>query len=412
MRKSVLRSLPLVVLIAGFSACGENSSPTQPTPVPCSYSLSPSSLSFGASGGAGSVTVTAAAQCTWNASSDRGWLSITSGTSGAGNGVVSISLTPNTNTTERTGTLTIAGQSVAVKEDGQSPCTIDISPGSATFGKDSATGTFAVSAGDQCEWSAVSTTAWIAVTSGGTGTGNGTVGYAIERNRELTDRTGTITVGSRTFTITQAADTGPAPVCEYSVTPVEFTPCMSASYTMSATITTPAGCAWTAEPDASWITVAAGQSGSGAGVVSFRVSDNWDAPRQSVVKVRWPTVTAGQNIQVLQAGCLYAVSTAVINVDAAGGSSRFDVYQMAQPNTCGGATQNACRWTAQSDVPWITITTSMPQAGDNPVSFTVAANPTTTARIGRITVRDKVVQITQAGLAPFMLRTPTEKDGL
>ena len=35
--------------------------------------------------------------------------------------------------------------------------------------------------------------------------------------------------------------------------------------------------------------------------------------------------------------------------------------------------------------------------GDNQVSFTVAANATTTARTGRITVRDKVVLITQAG---------------
>ena len=97
MRKNVLRSLPLIVLIAGFSACGKDGSPTQPTPGPCSYSVSPSSLSFGASGGSGSVTVTAAAQCTWTASSDRGWMSITSGASGAGNGVVSVSLTPKTN---------------------------------------------------------------------------------------------------------------------------------------------------------------------------------------------------------------------------------------------------------------------------------------------------------------------------
>jgi hypothetical protein len=32
----------------------------------------------------------------------------------------------------------------------------------------------------------------------------------------------------------------------------------------------------------------------------------------------------------------------------------------------------------------------MPPAGDNPVSFTVAANSTGNARTGRITVRDKV----------------------
>jgi hypothetical protein len=39
----------------------------------------------------------------------------------------------------------------------------------------------------------------------------------------------------------------------------------------------------------------------------------------------------------------------------------------------------------------------MPQAGDNPVMFSVAANPGTAARTGRIIVRDQVVQITQSG---------------
>jgi hypothetical protein len=113
--------------------------------------------------------------------------------------------------------------------------------------------------------------------------------------------------------------------------------------------------------------------------------------------VRWPTSTAGQNVRVLQAGCVYAVSTSAISIGAAGGPGRFDVIQQSIPNTCGGPLQNACRWSAQSGVSWITITTTMPQAGDNPVSFTVAANDSTAARSGTITVRDKVVRVTQSG---------------
>ena len=35
--------------------------------------------------------------------------------------------------------------------------------------------------------------------------------------------------------------------------------------------------------------------------------------------------------------------------------------------------------------------------GDNPVSFVVSSNAGTDARVGTITVRDKVVLITQAG---------------
>ena len=391
------RYFSAIALLAIAAASCSDSSPVQPSPPACSYSLSASSLSFGAPGGTSAVSVTTAASCTWTASSDRGWMTIAGGASGTGSGTVNVGLTANANPTERTGTLTIAGQAVAVRQDGAVACSIQIAPASAAYGKDAASGTFGVTAGEQCPWSAASNAAWLAITSGSSGTGNGTVAYALERNRELNSRSAVIAVGERTFTVTQAADTGPAPICDYSVAPVEFTPCMTSPTTLSATIAAPQGCVWTAEADAPWITVTSGQSGAGSGVISFRVGDNWDAPRRSVVKVRWPTATAGQNLQVLQAGCSYAVSTSTVSMAAAGGPARFDVIQQSDPYTCGGPTQNACMWTAIADVPWIAVTTAMPQFGDNPVSFSVAANDTTAARTGRITVRDKVVVITQAG---------------
>ena len=73
------------------------------------------------------------------------------------------------------------------------------------------------------------------------------------------------------------------------------------------------------------------------------------------------------------------------------------MFQQSLPNTCGGALQDRCVWSATTDVPWITITSPMPRMGDNPVAFTVAANGTGAARSGTITVKDKVVQITQGG---------------
>jgi hypothetical protein len=394
-KKSSVSPVLLIAVGSVVAACGHNS-PSEPTPVPCSYTLSASSLSFGPSGGPGSLNVTTASHCTWTTVSDRAWISITSGASGTGNGVVNVSLTPNPSETARTGTLTIAGQAVSVQEEGLGDCTLDIAPTNASFNKDSANGSFAVTAPAHCQWSATSNSAWLAVTSGSPGSGNGTVGYSVDRNRDVNARTATIAAGTRTFTVNQSGDT-PAPVCEYSVTPIEFTPCMSVPNNLTATVTTQQGCGWTATSGASWITVTGGQSGSGPGVVSFTVSDNWDPPRRGVVMVRWPTVTAGQNLQVAQAGCYYAVSTTAISVAAAGGTGQFNVIQQSDPNTCGGATQDRCRWTAQSDVPWITITTTMPQAGDNPVSFTIAVNPGSTARTGRVTVRDKVVQVTQSG---------------
>jgi Viral BACON domain/Putative binding domain, N-terminal len=396
MGNSLQRYCVLLLLAAGIigAACNK-SSPVAPTPPPCAYTLSPSSLSIGGAGGDSVVTVTAAASCAWTATSDRAWMSIASGASGTGSGTVHVTVSANPNTAERAGTLTVGTQSVPVVQAAAAPCTIQISPASASVGKDSANGSFAVMAADRCSWTASSHASWFTITAGSVGAGNGTVAYAIERNRELSNRTGTITVGDQIFTVTQQADTGPAPVCDYSVTPVEFTPCMSAPV-LTATVTTQAGCSWTVEPDASWITVTNGGDRTGPGVISFKPSDNWAAPRHGVIKVRWPTITAGQNLQIQQAGCLYAVSTPTVSIPAAGGAGRFDVLQQSEPYTCGGPTQNACMWSAQSDSPWITVTTSMPQFGDNPVSFSVAPNDGTVERTGRISVRDQVVLVTQA----------------
>jgi hypothetical protein len=321
-------------------------------------------------------------------------MSITSGASGSGAGTVNVSVSANAGNAERTGTLSVAGQSVAVREDGTLACTIEISPSQAAFGKDAATGTFAVAAPAQCSWTAESRASWLAVTTGGSGTGNGTVAYAVERNRDIAGRSAAVVVGERRFEVTQTGDTG---ACEYSVTPVTFSPCMSAPSSFTVSVTTRPECTWTASPNASWIALTGGASGAGPGTVTFSISQNWDAPRQGAVMLRWPSATAGQNVWIYQAGCRYAVSVSVVNVAAAGGPARFDVLQQSEPLTCGGPLQNACLWQAEPDVPWITVTTSMPQVGDNPVAFTVAPNDSTASRAGNIRVRDKVVQVVQAG---------------
>jgi hypothetical protein len=131
--------------------------------------------------------------------------------------------------------------------------------------------------------------------------------------------------------------------------------------------------------------------------MSIAFSDNYDAPREGILMVRWPTPTAGQNIRVAQAGCRYAVSKTTVSIAASGGTETFEVIQQSDPTECGGATQNRCIWTARSEMAWITITSSMPQSGDNPVSFTVSATDSTSPRTGTIVVRDKVVTVTQAG---------------
>jgi len=83
----------------------------------CTYGIGPTTASFTASGGSGSVGVTVGAGCAWTATSnDPTWLSITSGSSGSGNGSVGYSVAANGTATPRTGTLTVAGQTFTVSQ--------------------------------------------------------------------------------------------------------------------------------------------------------------------------------------------------------------------------------------------------------------------------------------------------------
>lgn len=63
---------------------------------------------------------------------------------------------------------------------------------------------FTVTAGSGCAWTAAANQSWLRSSS--SGTGNGVVNYTVDANTSAAFRSGTITVGGQTFTVTQ----GPA----------------------------------------------------------------------------------------------------------------------------------------------------------------------------------------------------------
>ena len=102
---------------------------------------------------------------------------------------------------------------------------------------------------------------WLTVSSGASGSGNGTIGYNVAANPNTTLRSGTITAGGQTFTVTQAAV-----VCNTTISPTASSPTAGGSGTVA--VTANAGsCAWTAASNAAWI-ITAGASGTGNGSVS------------------------------------------------------------------------------------------------------------------------------------------------
>ena len=86
-------------------------------------------------------------------------------------------------------------------------CTFTLSSSSEAFTASGGTGTVTVEASaTNCSWTASSNdTSWIKITSGSSGTGNGTVDYNVSANTGTSQQTGTITIAGQTFIVTQAA---------------------------------------------------------------------------------------------------------------------------------------------------------------------------------------------------------------
>jgi PQQ-like domain/Viral BACON domain/IPT/TIG domain len=169
----------------------------------CSYSMNPRSKSFTSSGAEDSVNVVAPNGCAWTATSNATWITISSATSGSGNDVVTYILRDNLGTSPRVGTISIAGQTFTVTQDGINNCTFSVSPKSKSFARNGGTGTVDVAASSGCGWTATSNVSWVTVNSGGSGIGNGVVTYSVSVNKTKLAREGTILIGGKTFAVKQ-----------------------------------------------------------------------------------------------------------------------------------------------------------------------------------------------------------------
>ena len=189
-------------LTGSLTIAGQNYGLTE-TGVACTFGLSSTSASFTSSGGTGTVNVTAPSGCTWTASSNVGWASITSGSPGNGNGTVGYSGNANLSNSPISGTLTIAGQTFTINESGTA-CTYSLTASSVNVGSGAGTGSVNINTGSACSWGATSDSSWLTITAGFSGTGNGTISYSYAANNSINSRTGNLTIGGQNYALNQA----------------------------------------------------------------------------------------------------------------------------------------------------------------------------------------------------------------
>jgi M6 family metalloprotease-like protein len=249
----------------------------------CDYSLAPTSQSFSASGGSSTVTVAAAGGCGWAASSNNGWITVTSGAAGSGSGAVGYTVESNPTPYSRTGTLSIAGRTFTVTQTGSLATPAGLSPGSTYPDGSVVVGASpvalrwnAVTGADRYEvmsfyWNAA-TAAWVSVPTASTTTSSLSYSLPVPETHYAW--------AVRALSGTTAGDWSPYAYFVYSAPACGFTlSATSASFgraggSGTVTVTAPSGCAWTASSSARWLTITAGGSGNGSGTVSYRVKKN------------------------------------------------------------------------------------------------------------------------------------------
>jgi hypothetical protein len=216
LRTSVVISLwCLVAALSGSCVGKEGPSLSSTTVVPppslavdaCPLAVSEEQVTVvvPAAGGARTFDVITGATCTWTAESRAAFVSITSEPTGKGSATVTVTVQPNTGA-QRSGTIVINQLTVTLSQ-AAAPCEFGLTSTHQSFDVDGGAGTVGVVArlGADCQWAASSSASFVTITSGSSGTGNGSVTFRVAPNLTGAARSATLAIAGVSFTVNQAA---------------------------------------------------------------------------------------------------------------------------------------------------------------------------------------------------------------
>jgi hypothetical protein len=185
--------------------------------VSCSYALSATSRTVASGATNGSLNVATTTGCPWSATSDAGWLTVSSGTGRAGPGTFTYDVAANSTGAVRIANIRVGVATFTLTQTGS--CTFTLTPVTQSINASGGTGSVTVATGTDCSWAATRTGTWITITRGASGRGNGIVRYRVSSNPDAFPRNGTLTVAGQPVTITQGSIVAGVPTGLRVVTP-------------------------------------------------------------------------------------------------------------------------------------------------------------------------------------------------
>jgi len=365
---------------------------TQDGGATCGYDLSLGTASFTSTGGSGTVGITTASSCSEFVVSEASWITVPK-SSGllVGSATASYSVAANVGP-PRTGAVLIGGAVLTVNQAAPT-CYYTLSTTSASLPVAGGTGSIGVTpSSPSCAWTAKSSnSAVLSVTSGATGTGNGTVKYSVPANA-AGPQAATITIGDTTgysiFTETQASDF----TCTFALTPTPVSVPSNGTSNFFLVNASFNFCKWTAvSNDPASLAINHNSSGTGTGAVYYTVGQNSGGPRTltitagcetftvqqdgvqasnpapAITKLQPSGATAGSGAFTLTVNGSGFVNGAVVNFK---GNARTTTFVSATQVTAAILASDI----ASTGTPSVTVTNPTPGGGtSNPLTFTITA---------------------------------------
>jgi len=233
----------------------------------------------------------------------------------------------------------------------------------------------------------------VTIQGSATGTGSGTVSYSVQAN-DAASRSGGISVGTKTFTITQDGVSTP-PSCTITLAPASANFAADGGSGSFAVTTSDPSCTWTPSTAAGWVSLDASTTSTGNGTVSYTVQANAGGARSGGITVGTQTFAVTQDAAPASpAGDACGAVTLDATSKNVGAKEANWVITVTAPDS-------TCTWSAVSDADWLvvksTTPTVMPVAGSGTIKVRAVANTTGAARTGHITVNGVTYTVRQGG---------------
>ncbi|MDE3166022.1 MAG: BACON domain-containing protein, partial [Acidobacteriota bacterium] len=259
----------------------------------CTYTVTPAAATLPVSATSGSFAVTTGNGCRWAVTANNStWLEVTGPSQFLGSAPsVSFLAAANNTAQQRSATITIldantptgtAAATFTATQPG-AQCSYALNPASAAFGVAGGPGSFQVTT--NCVWQPTGASSFLTLASTGLQQSTGTLNYTVAPNTCVFGRSGSIAIGTTSsglapvFTLTQ----------DGSSANMTFSPASAnaggAASDGRFTVTTGAGCAWSASSDVTWMQITGGATGAGNGAVSYHLVANTLAQRTGSIHI-------------------------------------------------------------------------------------------------------------------------------